>query len=247
MRLNFDLLLILKGMFYRLYQVPIFVYHSISGNSDNAIPLDIFKRHLDFFCRHRLEILSVSQLVKLVLGQGKPRYPCVTITFDDGYVDFYNLVFPLVKKNGIPVALFVVVKNIGQPNYLNLKQLQEIATCPLVTVGSHSMTHSSDLVSLDREGLYMEIVESKRELERILQKEIDYFAYPWGFFSHSVKDMVRQADYRAAFSTNLFLGKRFTRPDIFSLCRLTPRRDDSKLRFLVKSSGLGTYFSRRIK
>ncbi len=39
--------------------------------------------------------------------------PVAAVTFDDGYQDFYQYAFPLLKRKGIPAAVFVVTDLIG--------------------------------------------------------------------------------------------------------------------------------------
>jgi len=39
--------------------------------------------------------------------------PAVAITFDDGYRDFYDLALPVLKRKGVPAAVFVVTDLVG--------------------------------------------------------------------------------------------------------------------------------------
>ncbi|MDP9055240.1 MAG: polysaccharide deacetylase family protein, partial [Acidobacteriota bacterium] len=70
-------------------------------------------------------------------GSGKP---IATLTFDDGYLDFYELAFPLLKRKGVPAALFVVTDLIDTTGmqthdalYLLLKRRAARANAPQMT------------------------------------------------------------------------------------------------------------------
>lgn len=78
----------------------------------------------------------------------------------------------------------------------------------LVTMGSHTLTHRN-LKDLDIAEARREISESKRILERELDRPIDLFAYPFGNpandYTEEVKAAVREAGFRASFSVVLGL------------------------------------------
>ena len=78
---------------------------------------------------------------------------------------------------------------------------QELASLDptLITVGSHSMSHPI-LSKTDPERVKFEVVESRRVLEKRLERPIKYFCYPDGAYDDSVVNLVRQ-EYLAAVTT----------------------------------------------
>ena len=62
---------------------------------------------------------------------------------------------------------------------LTWKQLQQLASDPLVTIGAHTVNHYV-LSSLGDDEVRYEILESRRILEAKLERQIDHFAYPFG-------------------------------------------------------------------
>ena len=58
-------------------------------------------------------------------------------------------------------------------------ELVRLSSSPCATIGAHTVTHTS-LPVLDEKGQRDEIISSKQELERITNKEIKVFAYPYG-------------------------------------------------------------------
>jgi peptidoglycan/xylan/chitin deacetylase (PgdA/CDA1 family) len=69
----------------------------------------------------------------------------------------------------------------------------------LITIGSHTLTHPI-LPTLDDAELTREVVESRRMLERRLDRTVDLFCYPNGANDRRVCDEVARA-YRAAVTT----------------------------------------------
>jgi peptidoglycan/xylan/chitin deacetylase (PgdA/CDA1 family) len=50
------------------------------------------------------------------MREGRPfDRPVAAVTFDDGYQDVYEYAFPILKRKGIPAAMFVVTDLVGRP------------------------------------------------------------------------------------------------------------------------------------
>ena len=54
----------------------------------------------------RYELVSVARLQELLLDKKEIKNIC-HISFDDGEKSFYNIIFPILKKQQVPVSLFV--------------------------------------------------------------------------------------------------------------------------------------------
>ena len=64
-------------------------------------------------------------------------------------------------------------------------------------VGGHSLYHS-DLTSLGGPYMMYEIVEDKAQLEKLIEKPIKMFAYPFGFYNDEVIEVLKKAGYKGA-------------------------------------------------
>jgi peptidoglycan/xylan/chitin deacetylase (PgdA/CDA1 family) len=69
----------------------------------------------------------------------------------------------------------------------------------LITVGSHTLSHPI-LTKLSGQEIETEILESRRCLERRLQRKVDFFCYPNGAYDRRAYQLV-QKTYRAAVTT----------------------------------------------
>lgn len=81
-------------------------------------------------------------------------------------------------------------------------QLKSLSESPLVTIGSHSVTHQL-MTNLNAEEAEYEFLKSKLYLEEVIQKPIHYFAYPFGEYNTSLVELAFKAGY-----TNQFIGIR---------------------------------------
>jgi peptidoglycan/xylan/chitin deacetylase (PgdA/CDA1 family) len=240
---------ICKKILPQRYEIPVLIYHSIGSNSmaNESFPIDLLKRHFDFFKKNEYNVISINELINLIKENKKIVSSTVCLTFDDGYEDGFNVVYPVLKEYRFPALMFVVVNKIGQNEHLKLDQIKLMAAEGLISIGSHSMNHYN-LLSLNEEQLFIEITESKKILEEKLGRQIDFFAYPWGAFSAQVMRIVKQSGYRAAFSTNSKIGRNLgENNDIYALKRMTMAKQDNKFKFLIKVSGFGGCFARKIK
>ena len=88
----------------------------------------------------------------------------------------------------------------GLNRLLTKEELRVLSNCPGVTIGAHTITHPQ-LSSLSEEEQRYEIVESGRQLENIIEREVKVFAYPFGkvidYDATSVR-ICREAGYNKA-------------------------------------------------
>jgi len=68
-----------------------------------------------------------------------------------------------------------------------------------LALGVHSATHRS-LPALDERDLHREVVESRDVIRRHTGVMAEFFAYPYGLWNDGVRQAVRSAGYRAAFT-----------------------------------------------
>src|SRR5438093_6311493 len=96
-------------------------YHRVverfAADEQNTIPSMLIsramlERHLDWVGR-RYRFVSLDEIGAILQSGPTSAKPAAVVTFDDGYRDFYDLAFPLLKRKGIPAGVFVVTDLIG--------------------------------------------------------------------------------------------------------------------------------------
>ena len=133
----------------------------------------------------------------------------IVLTFDDGYLDFYEFAYPILRKYNFHATVYVLSHLIGKnavwflkegreaPLLLNKDQLLQLIKTSHIEIGSHGRFHlklSEIPVELAKE----EIENSKYRLEKELGIKIKHFCYPYGKFNKKVVELVRDAGYSSA-------------------------------------------------
>lgn len=76
----------------------------------------MFEKQLDWLARH-YRMVSIDEILEYSAAtdrsQRRKGRQLATITFDDGYADFYHNAFPILKRKGIPSSVFVVTDLVG--------------------------------------------------------------------------------------------------------------------------------------
>ena len=101
-----------SGSRWRSRRLLILCYHGFAQDDEHRWDpaLYVTRDHLE----SRLEFLAAAGYVVLPLGEGLARLSAgtlppraVVITVDDGTYDFYAVAYPVLKRRGVPVTVFV--------------------------------------------------------------------------------------------------------------------------------------------
>ncbi len=205
------------------------VYHTIS-TPEVRLPSDIdispqrFEEHLQWLAKRRERVVTLRD----TLSEPK-RTNLIAITFDDGYRDNLTVALPLLEKYDLPMTLFMTASFVGKDGYLTADDLKFLAAHPLVTIGSHTLTHQH-LTKMSREDALFELDVSKILLEEITEKTIDLLAYPYGDCNQTIERLSEECGYAAAWS--VWNGN----DSAFSRWRVPLGRNDNLWRFIAKVS-----------
>jgi len=220
-----------KRFFLRLLpykSVPIISYHGIANiPPEKAIflhyPLDRFIRQMKYLYDGGFNTIHLDDIIKwLKDGQpikGKP----VVISFDDGLLETYTTVFPILLKYNLSATIFIVTKYIGRKitwgqfepvNYLNWRQCKEMSKYG-ISFQSHTCTHP-DLTTLTRKEAWNELFKSKKIIEDKLAIPVKHLAYPFGRYNGMIIDLAKKAGYNATYAAvrsesenNIYCMERF--------------------------------------
>ena len=146
----------------------------------------------------------------------------VYLTFDDAYESVYTIVFPEMVKRNFNFTVFICLELIGKEGYLSKQQIIELANNELCTIGTHCLHHNL-LRFLSDEQKRIEIKQSRHQLEKIIKKEVDIIAYPYGsvFAVDRKSCLFASQTYSLAFSTiNANLPRKLTKHNKHYLPRI---------------------------
>lgn len=126
--------------------------------------------------------------------------PIFSLTFDDGWKTTYQNALPIINNAGLKGSFYIITGRFDFPAYINETETLSIQSAGH-EVTAHSQTHI-DLVAASPENAKKEIEGSRSDLLSMGINPVNTFAYPFGSYSESVKDMVRQAGYTGARSSD---------------------------------------------
>lgn len=75
--------------------------------SEMEVDPDLLLRLIDRLRRTGHELVSLDELREALIAGRTPRAKLVSLTFDDGYVDAYTTIFPLLTSANVPFAVYV--------------------------------------------------------------------------------------------------------------------------------------------
>jgi peptidoglycan/xylan/chitin deacetylase (PgdA/CDA1 family) len=104
---------------------------------------------------------------------------------------------PTAEREGLVAALGADPCDVEADVFLGADRIRELATHPLVTIGSMGRTHAF-LPRLRSERLAADIAQGKRELETWIGTNVEWFAYPHGAYNQSTRRCVQVAGFRFA-------------------------------------------------
>jgi peptidoglycan/xylan/chitin deacetylase (PgdA/CDA1 family) len=104
--------------FINRHKVPILMYHRFSRDEEfGKTSRATFESHLSYLTRH-YKIISLDELIEhRRKGEPVPQRSAA-ITIDDGYRDFYDIAFPVLKKFNMPATLYVVTGFVDERNWI---------------------------------------------------------------------------------------------------------------------------------
>jgi peptidoglycan/xylan/chitin deacetylase (PgdA/CDA1 family) len=166
------------------------IYHSVTGRLPIELDLApaLLERQLAYLAQSGRVIAYEEALQRLRQGIGVAGQ--VVLTFDDGYLDFYTTVYPLLQRWQLPATLFVttgfVEERVAYPmvSYPHLAvepvtwaMLAEMAASGLVTIGAHTHTHP-DLTMVSAEQMEEELAKPIARLQARIGLTPKHFCYP---------------------------------------------------------------------
>ena len=190
-----------------------------------------FEAFCEFFRRH----FRVVPLSEQIAGcrEGRGTGGTLSITFDDGYRDNFEVVAPILRRLGLPAAFFVATGFIGtdynppwdqhlsrHPGWMDWNQVRSLRDQNF-EVGAHTDLHV-DLGTLASDSIRAELARCRAKFEQELGTPPTLFAYPFGGrenISPASVELVREAGFHCCLGA--FGGVNAPDADPFRLNRIS--------------------------
>lgn len=204
-----------------------------------------FEKQMAYLAKNR----SVARLSNIRTAGANGADIMVAITFDDAFVSVIENAVSILKRHGLPAAIFVPAGNLGQrpcwqipdtysdkdknETVINQGQIAELDNNGF-EIFSHTLSHPV-LTGVDDSRLEAELAGSKRALERIVGHEVSAISYPHGVYDARVCNAARKAGYRLGFTIEPSVVNYAT--DHLKTGRFLVSPRDNLIKFRLKVSG----------
>jgi peptidoglycan/xylan/chitin deacetylase (PgdA/CDA1 family) len=184
----------------RTVKVPSLMFHYAREVDEKKDPLgyglsvkpETYIKFLNWVQDNGYTTVTISQIYDyLQYGILLPDKP-VQFRWDDGH-DNNWFVYQEMRKRGMTATFYVVTQKL-ELLPAQWKQIDQDG----FEVAAHTRTHPDLRAVKDLAG---EVAGSKKDLEAILGHPVRNFAYPYGYYNNTVKQMVRDSGFEIAVST----------------------------------------------
>lgn len=225
----------------------VLIYHRVGGRAplELDLPTPTFAAQMAYLAEHT-RVCSLADGIDAVDGAAAPGLDgtrLVAVTFDDGTADFVDEALPVLVDHRIPVTLYVATAYIeeqrpfpGDGRPLSWSALAEACSTGLVTVGSHTHTHTL-FDRIDATGATAELDRSAGLIADRLGAAPEHFAYPKAL---APRDPRVAGVVRDRFASAAVAGTRpnpYGRTDPWRLARSPVQRSDGMRWFAAKVAG----------
>ena len=201
-------------------EVIVFGYHRFVNKvrrPDTEITPAAFEAQMKELQDKQIPVIRMQDFLAWRRGEKNIPPRCAIITIDDGYKSGYEVAWPILKKFGYPVTMFVYTEGIKPGHFsggesMSWEQLAEMRDAG-VDIQAHSVTHQDlrkppyDRLTKHRLSqneyepwLENEVAGSKQIIEQKLGVKVNCFAVPYGFYNEHVKEVAIKAGYEALFT-----------------------------------------------
>ncbi len=190
--------------------VPVLVYHGFSQDknkiSKSIVAEQAFKEQMKFLKDNGYRVITLDNLLDFIDFKIQIPEKSVAITFDNGLSSIYEIAFPILKSYGFPSTLFICTDFVGGEDTLSWDQLLFLSENGL-DIQSKTRTNRKLAKPKKREtlkdyvkALEVEISHSKKTIEKKLNRQCKYLAYPYGETNDLVIALLKRHGYSGAFT-----------------------------------------------
>lgn len=202
--------------------VPVLTFHDVSAEPiprSIVTPVARFEEMLLYLKAHKYQSVFASRIPALLEGRCdelKEGHRPVVLTFDDGYRNNYELLYPLLKKHDVKITLCLIVGKLVEQrgpdtgNALTWDEVTEMAASGHVEMAAHTFNMHANLPDclerardpeLFKKRLWADLYTSRAVLEAELGIPVTVFAWPLGKRTPALIEIATQAGFDIIFNT----------------------------------------------
>lgn len=177
-----------------------------------------FNAHINEIITKDYNVIALPDLMTALKNKTPLPPKTIAITFEGAYQSTYSRAMrPLLEKN-IPFTVFFAATMTDRTNHLNWKELRNLSKKKAVTLGifPHTYTHIAHFPEAEQR---RQINKARSDFRDKIGNEAQYFSYPFGEISTTLKTIIKEQSFTAAFG--LQSGTAYNGHDIYALPRFT--------------------------
>ncbi len=184
----------------RQVRAPILMYHYVSPLPEDAdairegltVEVETFAAHIAYLDEAGYTPVSLYALYDALLtGAPLPEKP-VILTFDDGHLDHYTNVFPILQEYGFTATFFIITAraDANDPEYMTWEQINEMAQAGM-SMEPHTKNHLA-LYERGHDFLVYEMLGSIESLKAHTGRMTRMFSYPAGRYDETTLQVAEE-------------------------------------------------------
>ena len=226
--------------------LPIIMYHEVKtfGLGKDVITPYELESDLKYLKENNYTTITMAQLIDYVYNSTELPQKPIILSFDDGYLNNYIYVLPLLKKYDMKIVFSVIGKNTDDftripdnnidYSHVTWDQLNEMQSSGYVEIQNHS--YNLHRVSKGRIGCIQKFGESLSHYEQIMTEDIakyqeeitlhtgrtpNTFTYPYGNSTKNTNLILKKIGFKASLSCKYGINLISKNPEIlFGLKRI---------------------------
>lgn len=213
-----------KNYFFTRKRIPVLCYHAIRDSHKDDSPdqkmysvsPSNFVTQIKALADHGYTSITPDDLKAFwTVNQYLPKKPII-ITFDDGRKEQYDIGSKILDKYHFKGVFFIMTVTIGKHHYMNQNEIKDLSTKGHI-IGCHTWDHRK-VTDYKNEDWVSQLSKPKKQLEKITQKPVTCFAYPYGVWNHQAVDSLKKCGFTTAF---IFYGKQDPALPLYTIERIT--------------------------
>ncbi len=216
-------------------RIPVFTWHRIVNDNikqkyfpddEWVVSVSELACQFDWLADHGYKTIHLKDLGDWYSGEREYDNKTVALAFDDGYIELFYLVWPLLQKYGFCATSFIIGSKIKKDDSLWIEEKQSFLSYSMINIiktsdssidfQSHSwnlhekINGKSKVFSCDSDMIKQDFEEMKK------LSDYSCIAYPYGAYTDELLEQVKNHGYKLGFvfgniKNNDFVSRRYDR------------------------------------
>lgn len=199
----------------------------VANGYDDQLPLPLFntvshfEQEMRYLKENKYHFLTLDEVKSFFYDKKSLPEKAILITFDDCFQSMKQYAYPILKRLDIPAVCFVATGWLFEKasdyapelsktlSFSELEEMKDVFTYANHTHDFHERRgiEASKLMWESRENVLRDLAKCSQWVE-----ETEVFAYPFGLYDEKNVDLLKQNDFKLAFTTKQGITTKDTNP-----------------------------------